>query len=658
MNDRFNKIASHLSTKSRKSVFWLGLLVILIGQWGVVSWSARAPVALVRIDLENEAELTALAAMGLKVYVQLADAEGRLIVVAQADLQQQSELAQRDIGYQVLESDVQSEEYYLLYGLPEALRRVEQEIAPSMIMEGRQAVARLTPSQIARIEALGVHATLLVAQPLPEFAPERSVALAPQLTYSPLIQRMVNQVASTTLYNYISALSGKQPTVIDGAPYTLLTRNSLTTTPINKATRLVYEHFMELGLPVDFDYYNFSYYGTYYEKRNVVAEQTGLTQPGRLFLLTAHLDSTSQSPSSLAPGADDNASGSAAVMAIADILSQYHFGCTLRYILFTGEEQGLFGSKAYAAEARALGDNIWGVLNVDMLGYNTAGSPTTLELHTRPNNGSDLSIAYLFNDAVTAYSLGLLPIILQDRLSFSDHSPFWDQNYPAILAIEDWSDHTPYYHSTGDRLETLNMPYYTNFVKAALATFAHMGCLLDGEINGVVTDATNSQPLQNVRVDAWLSGENPQTAYTQTAGNYWMPLINGSYTVRFSAEDYASQTVSGVQVIKEQATVLNRAMQPCQTVKDFSISLSALRPSVGQEISFQAQVGSGAPPVTYSWDFGDQSAAEGAMVTHAYSAPGVYLVKATANNACDYPAELYQPVIVDMQTLYLPVIEK
>lgn len=658
MNYRFNKIASRFSTKSRKSVFWLGLLVILIGQWGVVSWSARAPVALVRIDLENEAELTALAAMGLKVYVQLTDAEGRLIVMAQADLRQQSELAQQGIGYQVLESNVQSEEYYLLYGLPEALRRVEQEITPPLIMEGRQAVAHLTPSQIARIEALGVHAMLLVAQPLPEFTPERSVALAPQLTYSPLIQRMVNQVGSATLYNYVSALSGEQPTVIDGAPYTLLTRNSLTTTPINKATRLVYEHFMELGLPVDFDYYNFSYYGTYYEKRNVVAEQTGLTQPGRLFLLTAHLDSTSQSPSSLAPGADDNASGSAAVMAIADILSQYHFGCTLRYILFTGEEQGLFGSKAYAAEARALGDNIWGVLNLDMLGYNTAGTPATLELHTRPSNSSDLSIAYLFNDAVTAYSLGLLPIILQDRLSFSDHSPFWDQNYPAILAIEDWSDHTPYYHSTGDRLGTLNMPYYTNFVKAALATFAHMGCLLDGEINGVVTDATNSQPLQNVRVDAWLSGENPQSAYTQTAGNYWMPLINGSYTVRFSAEDYASQTISGVQIIKEQATVLNRAMQPCQTVKDFSISLSALRPSVGQEVSFQAQVGSGAPPVTYSWDFGDQSVAEGAMVMHAYSAPGVYLVKATANNACDYPAELYQPVIVDMQTLYLPVIEK
>lgn len=637
---------------------WLGLLLILTVQLGAAAWSASAPIALVRVDLESEAELAALASMGLKVYAQLAGVKGGLVILAQADLQQQFELAQRGVDYQVLENDVRGAEYYLLYGLPETLRRVEQEITDPLVIEGRQAVARLSPTQIAPLEALGVHTTLLVAQPLPEFAPERNIALVPQLTYSPLIQRMVNQINSSTLYNYVGALSGEQPTVIDGAPYTLLTRNSLTTTPINKATRLVYEHFMGLGLPVDFDYYNFSYYGTYYEKRNVVAEQSGLTQPGRLFLLTAHLDSTSQSPSSWAPGADDNASGSAAVMAIADILSQYHFGCTLRYILFTGEEQGLFGSKAYAAEARALGDNIWGVLNLDMLGYNTAGTPATLELHTRPNNGSDLSIAYLFNDAATAYSLGLLPIVLQDRLSFSDHSPFWDQNYPAILAIEDWSDHTPFYHSTGDRLGTLNMPYYTNFVKAALATFAHMGCLLDGEINGVVTDATNSQPLQSVRVDAWLSGQNPQTTYTQATGDYWMPLINGSYTVRFSAEDYASQTMSGVQVIKEQATVINRALQPCQTVKDFTVNLSALKPSVGQEVSFLAQVGSGASPVTYRWDFGDQSTAEGAAVTHAYGTPGVFLVKATANNACDYPSEIQQPVFVDMQTLYLPVIER
>ncbi|MDI6693474.1 MAG: M28 family peptidase [Anaerolineales bacterium] len=649
-------------TNSHKLALWLGLLVILAGQLGAAGWSTGAPagavVALARIDLESEAELAALAPIGLKVYTQLAGAEGGLVVLAQANLQQQLELAQQSIDYQILESDVQGAEYYLLYGLPEAMRRVAQEITPLLLVEGRQAVAHLTPSQIASIEALGVHTMLLVAQPLSVPAPERSVALSPQLTYSPLIQRMTNQITSSTLFNYVGALSGEQSTVIDGAPYTLLTRNSLTTTPINKATRLAYEHFMGLGLPVDFDYYNFSYYGNYYEKRNVVAEQSGLTQPGRIYLLTAHLDSTSQSPSSLAPGADDNASGSAAVLAIADILSQYHFGCTLRYILFTGEEQGLFGSKAYAAEARALGDNIWAVLNLDMLGYNSAGTPATLELHTRPSNGSDLSIAYLFNDAVTAYSLGLLPIILQDRLSFSDHSPFWDQNYPAILAIEDWNDHTPYYHTTGDRLATLNMPYYTNFVKAALATFAHMGCLLDGEINGVITDATNNQPLQNVRVEARLNGQNPQTTFTQATGEYWMPLINGSYTVRYSAEDYASQTVSGIQIIKEQATVLNRALQPCQTVKDFTISLSALRPSVGQEVSFQAQVGSGAPPVTYSWDFGDQNTAEGTAVTHTYSSPGVYLVKATANNSCDYPAELYQPILVDMQTLYLPVIEK
>ena len=75
-----------------------------------------------------------------------------------------------------------------------------------------------------------------------------------------------------------------------------------------------------------------------------------------------------------------------------------------------------------------------------------------IELHTRNSNQTDLAIAGLFRDAVTAYQLNLVPTILNDGLSFSDHYPFWQYGFPGILAIEDWSHHTPYYHTTNDRL--------------------------------------------------------------------------------------------------------------------------------------------------------------------------------------------------------------
>ncbi len=111
---------------------------------------------------------------------------------------------------------------------------------------------------------------------------------------------------------------------------------------------------------------------------------------------------------------------------------------------------------------------------------------------------------------MSAYNISLTPQILPDRLSFSDHAPFWDRGYPAILAIEDWDDHTPDYHRTTDRLGTLNMTYYTRFAKAALATFAHMGCLI-GDVGGTVE-------RRRQRVAA--AGRPGRSALGQGAGRY------------------------------------------------------------------------------------------------------------------------------------------
>ena len=125
----------------------------------------------------------------------------------------------------------------------------------------------------------------------------------------------------------------------------------------------------------------------------------------------------------------------------------------------------MFGSKAYAEDVYYQGEDLQAVLNLDMLAYSTPNSASTIELHTRPSNASDLAIAYRFRDAVSAYGLGLQPLIFQDGKTFSDHSSFWNYGYPAVMAIEDWTDHTPYYHKTSDQVESLNMPYYRDFAQ-------------------------------------------------------------------------------------------------------------------------------------------------------------------------------------------------
>jgi len=385
---------------------------------------------------------------------------------------------------------------------------------------------------------------------LTEDAPlrENPPALPASITPDPIIAQMINQVSSTTVHDYDGGLSGEWAVTIGGELYDINTRHAGQAVPIEKATQFVYEHFQALGLPVAYDYYNYPYYGS---KRNVVAEQAGLSQPDRIFIIVAHLDDMPSG--AIAPGADDNASGSTGVLIAADILSQYDFGCTLRYLLVTGEEQGLYGSYYYAQDAYNNGDDIEGVLNLDMIAYDSDASPI-IELHTRPSNAGDLAIANLFADVVSAYTLDLAPQIVQDGNQQSDHASFWDFGYSAILGIEDFQDFTPYYHTTNDKLNTLNIPYFTEFVKASVGAFAHMGCLLPtGHLEGAVSDATTGDPVS----DATVQATGGYSTVTDASSNYALTLVDGSYDMTVSKYGYVDDTATGVIVTAGNITTQN-----------------------------------------------------------------------------------------------------
>ena len=95
---------------------------------------------------------------------------------------------------------------------------------------------------------------------------------------------------------------------------------------------------------------------------------------------------TARQPRGLAPGADDDASGAVGVLTAAEVLAPYQFQRTLRFVLFTGEEQGLCGSEIYARDAAAAGEAIVAVYNMDMIAWTgaepicgcTPGGPTIL----------------------------------------------------------------------------------------------------------------------------------------------------------------------------------------------------------------------------------------------------------------------------------------
>src|ERR1700742_3084201 len=122
------------------------------------------------------------------------------------------------------------------------------------------------------------------------------------------------------------------------------------------------------------------------EFKDVLASQRGTTDPGRVIIIAGHLDSRISDVMDAvhdAPGADDDGSGSAAVMEAARVLSKHKFPATLVYAVLTGEEQGLYGGTVLAHYAR---DHHWNVetdLNNDNIGNRLGGDGVIDNTHVR-----------------------------------------------------------------------------------------------------------------------------------------------------------------------------------------------------------------------------------------------------------------------------------
>jgi photosystem II stability/assembly factor-like uncharacterized protein len=217
---------------------------------------------------------------------------------------------------------------------------------------------------------------------------------------------------------------------------------------------------------------------------NVVATRTGAVMPGQQVIICGHFDDTSEQPFTSAPGSDDNGSGTAAVIEAARVFAGLPFERTLKFCLWTGEEQGLLGSAAYASDAFARGDTIVGVLNFDMIAWD-GNADGSIELHCGTMTSSQ-QIGHLFEDVVTDYSIDLTPEFLTwNSTDRSDHASFWDHNYPAILGIEDFSsDFNPFYHTTSDNMSHVNAGLFLEFTKAAIGSAATLA-ILDTTLVGV-----------------------------------------------------------------------------------------------------------------------------------------------------------------------------
>lgn len=188
------------------------------------------------------------------------------------------------------------------------------------------------------------------------------------------------------------------------------------------------------------------------KSRNVVAERRGSGADRDAVVVAAHLDSINhEDTSGSAPGADDNASGSAGVLELARCLAGSSPRRDLRFILFGGEEQGLFGSTEYVAALPAPA-RIHAVLNMDMIAT-VNGTPTPTVLL----EGGAVSGPVIDDLADAAHRHTSLTVQKSLHYANSDHVPFIDAAIPAVLSIEGADSTNDQVHSARDT--TVHLDY-------------------------------------------------------------------------------------------------------------------------------------------------------------------------------------------------------
>ena len=262
---------------------------------------------------------------------------------------------------------------------------------------------------------------------------------------------VVDQVSDSTITDYLTRMVAFQ------------TRYTYTDS-VYAASQYIFDKFTEFG------YSNVYFDSLYFPgpvQRNVVAVKLGTMLPDRVIVIGGHYDSVTFDgncdPDTLAPGADDDASGTVVTMELARILADLDTDVSVIFVAFAAEEQGLWGSTHFAQQAYNQGMDIIVAISLDMLA-NEADDDWNIRLNVE-------SPANPFAQVIEAMAANYTDITAQywtPLNSQSDHYPFYQLGYDVVFVIE--SDYSPNVHLCTDTIENLNIPYCTDAAEMMAAS--------------------------------------------------------------------------------------------------------------------------------------------------------------------------------------------
>ena len=282
----------------------------------------------------------------------------------------------------------------------------------------------------------------------------------PQMSKEEYVQHVVEQVRADSLESYVRWMEGM------GTRFALAENN-------REVALQIRNRFIAFGYPsarLDSFYLTRTFRTITYSKwqYNVIATREGREQDS-ISIVGAHYDnySADSDPFTLAPGANDNASGVAAVMEIARIIRKERFRPkhTIRFVAFAAEELGLHGSLYQAGKSAAQGDKITMMINYDMISYLEDPSVTPWLVNIIHYDNSE----ELRNEAADLCAVNSTLMSYSDNTSYnrSDSYAYFLNGFKALFFHQ--SDIESTYHTTGDRTSVCNFDYCREIVKASFA---------------------------------------------------------------------------------------------------------------------------------------------------------------------------------------------
>lgn len=382
------------------------------------------------------------------------------------------------LSYRVLDPDARRADYLWVAGLDPKSPRLKEPgavrfllgrsgapalvAAPAGAGEGERAVATFGDARIRRVDMTSPIRPEWIAPP----APGRSRG---QLRQSPrdgrrdaTVEAMARGVDADGCRLILEQLTGAAPITLGSETRTIRSRFAASD-DMGPLTAWLAAEFRRSGLDARVETFRSPVHGR--DLPQVVATIPGTDLKEELVIVTAHLDAVRNTP-----GADDNASGIAAVVGAARRLAGHAFRRTIQFVAFNDEEQGLVGSTDFARRLASEGRTVAGVLNLDMVAYDR-DRDGRIQLQSNGTPACD-ALADQLAAAASAYGLDLAPVKVVDPEESSDYAAFWRVGFPAINIGDEYflcdgdcssppgrgvippaGDFTPCYHRPCDRLD-------------------------------------------------------------------------------------------------------------------------------------------------------------------------------------------------------------